>query len=400
MKFTFITNACCIYESNNFKLLCDPWLSPGAFYGSWFQYPPLKTKPEDVADYDALYISHLHPDHFDPETLKHFDKTKPVIILDRDPNYLERMVRREGFGNIAKLKDGETLKIGPFIVTMFGPFCGHPFFETELGNLIDSAIVVDDGSYKIFNANDNTPDLKSAQMLKDRFGSFDIAQLNYNAAGPYPSCFKNLSFPEKVKAHTHTLKRNLNHVVELCGVLEPGVFMPFAGAYMLGGRNWAKNEYLGTTTPEFAAGFVQMESLFQDTLILKEGESYELGSELRQCFYAQAPYDYDTDSLPAIPELDYLIKEATKNLRKYQDRFQCYPEASVLINGRYQINLSQEGLEAQNYLKADLDPALLHGILTGKYHWNNAEIGCHIEFYREPDVYLPDVHLLMSFLHV
>jgi UDP-MurNAc hydroxylase len=394
MKLTFIANACCIYQSNGFKLLCDPWLTDGAFYGSWFHYPPLRTIPSDVADYNALYISHLHPDHFDPETLSHFDKSKPLIILDSEPNYLEKMARKEGFTNILKIPDGHTRQIGPFTLTMFKPFVNHPFFECELGNIVDSALVVDDGTYKVFNANDNTPDLESARMLREKFGRFDIAQLNYNAAGPYPSCF---NVDRKLESN-RIIKRNLDHVVELCKILEPKLFVPFAGEFTLGGRNHEKDSCSGTTTPEFAAGYVSLALPDQEACAMDEQGYLDLSVE---CVFfsaqlADEPYTYESDSLPAKPELDILMRDAIANLKRAQERFHCYPACRVIINDRYIIEL---GTAFEVKLKCTLDPALLFGILNRKYHWNNAEIGCHIEFERTPNEYQPDVHTLLSYLH-
>ena len=32
-------------------------------------------------------------------------------------------------------------------------------------------------------------------------------------------------------------------------------------------------------------------------------------------------------------------------------------------------------------------------------HWNNAEIGCHIRFNRNPDVYERGIHFCMNYFH-
>jgi L-ascorbate metabolism protein UlaG (beta-lactamase superfamily) len=64
-KVKFFANACVAIYTSEFNLLCDPWLVDGAFDGSWYHFPPLKTKPEDLNDYTHIYISHIHPDHFD-----------------------------------------------------------------------------------------------------------------------------------------------------------------------------------------------------------------------------------------------------------------------------------------------------------------------------------------------
>lgn len=193
MKITSIANAACIYESAGYRILCDPWLTPGAFYGSWFHTRPLETLEHEINDYDLLYISHLHPDHYDPETLMFFDKTKPVVILERKSNYLKRMLERDGFTNIVEMKHWETRDFGPFSLSMFEPFCGHPFSETEIGNPIDSAILVEDEYHTVLNANDNTLTIDWAKAIKELFPELTVAQLNYNNAGPYPACFTNLS---------------------------------------------------------------------------------------------------------------------------------------------------------------------------------------------------------------
>ena len=72
--------------------------------------------------------------------------------------------------------------------------------------------------------------------------------INYNAAGPYPSCFRHLSENEKVDAHVKVINRNINHLMECCNILNPRRILPFAGAYVIGGKEFKKNQFLGTTT--------------------------------------------------------------------------------------------------------------------------------------------------------
>ena len=74
LTFQFIGNACGIFTgSNGTTILCDPWLVDGVFEGSWHHFPKLKTTFDDVQNIDAIYISHLHPDHFDE---RHFEFRK------------------------------------------------------------------------------------------------------------------------------------------------------------------------------------------------------------------------------------------------------------------------------------------------------------------------------------
>ena len=51
------------------------------------------------------------------------------------------------------------------------------------------------------------------------------------------------------------------------------------------------------------------------------------------------------------------------------------------------------------FLRIGIDYALLVRILDGKAHWNNAEIGSHLRFYRDPDIYQRSLHFFLSFFH-
>ena len=82
MKVSYHQSACVLIESNNTKILCDPWLIDGAYLGSWCIYPPYDFQPSDFDDIDYIYISHIHPDHFDPKTLNCLRKDVPVLIHD------------------------------------------------------------------------------------------------------------------------------------------------------------------------------------------------------------------------------------------------------------------------------------------------------------------------------
>lgn len=277
MRVTFFANACNIYEADGFRLLTDPWLTDGAFEGSWFHYPPFKTTPDEVSGVDALYISHLHPDHYDEKTLESFRRDIPIVILDHGRNYLQRKLQSLGFSHIIGLHDGTDCRLGPFTVTVYAPFTKHPFHDSETGNFLDSAVVVRSAEHSVLNANDNTPSLDAARQLAERHGKFTVAQLNYNAAGPFPSCFNNLSEEEKQRAHGRVLERNLGHLVDCARILDPHYVMPFAGSYVIGGRQWKKNQYLGTTTWDHAADYIRERGL--NPLVLNERLTFDLNTE-------------------------------------------------------------------------------------------------------------------------
>lgn len=273
MKITFIGNACCIYEADGFKLLADPWIV-GTPFGSWVHSPPLKTKIEDVLGVDAIYISHCHQDHLDPESLKHFRRDVPIFVLDEPMHISARLLRARGFTSVNELVDAQRHQVGPFEVALLAPFVTHPFFGSDIGNVVDSAMWVECGGKKVLNANDNTMTPGIAAVFRTTYGAPDVAQLNWNPAGPYPACFRNLSNLEKLAEGAKILDRQIGNMAAVALALGAGITVPFAGMYALGHGREYLNPYLGTCSPEDCAK--RLRELGVATLVMNEGDTYDI----------------------------------------------------------------------------------------------------------------------------
>ena len=61
----------------------------------------------------------------------------------------------------------------------------------------------------------------------------------------------------------------------------------------------------------------------------------------------------------------------------------------------------KEFKNTDNYVIYKLDIRLLKKILQGPRfaHWNNAEIGSHIKFFRKPNIYDRKLYFSMNFFH-
>ncbi len=416
MDFKFIGNACGIFYGNKgTKILCDPWINDGVFEGSWFHYPPLKTKIEDLYKIDAIYISHIHPDHFDDRFFS-FPKDIPIIILNEGPNFLKKNLIRKGYSNLVEIKDNESVTFKEFKITMFKPFVGHIFEESLLGNLIDSAIVLQDDLSTCVNFNDNTPDLNSCVKLNKKFPNIDLAMLNYNAAGPYPSCFDNLSENEKKSENKRILKRNFDHLCNIIPFLKPKAILPFAGSYILAGKNNFKNQYLGTTTWDECADYL-MENLKTNTyvLCLREGDIFNLERMKSNKEYKRidtqemdtyikkiknVKYVYEEDCEPNLDILRQDIFDAKSKLSERLKNFKLNIKSKVYLKFENELIKILDGSDSSKKLICSMDNRLLRRILDKKSHWNNAEIGAHINFFRKPNKMDPDAHTSLSFFHL
>jgi len=421
VRFTFIGNACGIFESSaGARLLCDPWIVDGVFEGSWFHYPPLRTTVDDLQNVDCIYVSHLHPDHYDQRAFD-FPRSTPVIVLDSKTPYLCRLLERKGFENIVPIASGDERQICTFNLRVFEPFCRHNFHDSEIGSLIDSALLVSADGQMALNSNDNTPTPETGTEFQQRFGKLDLLMLNYNAAGPYPSCFSNLTTEQKRSESRRIIERNIAYGIDVIRAFAPRAVLPFAGSYVLGGRLAPKNEYLGTTSwdePAERWGAAESDVI---TLVMQEGQSLELGTLSLDSEYepidpaardayiqsiSGAPYDYDEEP-PAEPaEIIDLLHEATGAMARRMDalafpplEWNVYIEVErTLVRVLPDFALVEQADDPQ--LRCSLDLRLLRRILLRQSHWNNAEIGAHIEMFRQPNTFLPDLHTALQLLHV
>lgn len=410
MKFEFIGNACGIFHgSDGTQVLCDPWIVDGVFEGSWYHYPPLKTTLADLQRVDGIYLSHIHPDHYDERHFA-FPKDIPIFILDEPLHLLEKKLRATGYQNLAVIPSGHTHSFREFNITLFAPFTKHPFHDAEVGNVIDSAMVIECEGVTALNANDNTPSVDSCGLLEARFGEIDLAMLNYNAAGPYPACFNNLSLADECREHARILRRNIEHMAEIVKALQPRFVLPFAGAYVLGGKLAEKNAHLGTCTWDECAEILQP-MIDSPVVTLRERDVFDLAGA--ECFRSapldlvemrsyikkigRRPYDYENDPEPDGVQLITDVFTARMRMGARMGKLGINIRSAVtLCWGDDEAKLTQ----GEGELRCTLDSRLLRRILDRKAHWNNAEIGCHIEFDRRPNVYEPDVHTALQFLHL
>ena len=104
MKLTYLESASVIIEHNGIKILCDPWLVDGEYYGSWYHYPPVNFKAEKYNDVDYIYISHIHLDHYSPKTLKQISTGKEDDKFGVSENEFINLVKYSKVSKFIELK--------------------------------------------------------------------------------------------------------------------------------------------------------------------------------------------------------------------------------------------------------------------------------------------------------
>ena len=150
---TFLNHSAFIVSYRNTKILCDPWFFGSAFQEGW---ELLYDRSHDIndLDFDYIWISHEHPDHFSIPTLKSLNKK--TTFLYQQTNDKKVLNYLEGQGHkVIEIEDKQRIKIGDINIVLF--ICDG----------YDSSILFEfDNKYSFLNINDSRVDIND-QLEKD-----------------------------------------------------------------------------------------------------------------------------------------------------------------------------------------------------------------------------------------
>ena len=172
-EFKLLSHASATVSYGGKTILMDPWLLGSCYWRSWWNYPPVKPELKTNLNVDAIYITHVHWDHWHGPTLKKLFSKDTLIITHDEPNTRSiNDLKSIGFKNIKLLKHGESATIGDIKITpyQFGLF------------LNDSALVIEAPGFKLINANDCKIAGASLRHIISKHGKFDFALRSHSSA--------------------------------------------------------------------------------------------------------------------------------------------------------------------------------------------------------------------------
>ena len=126
-------------------------------------------------------------------------------------------------------------------------------------------------------------------------------------------------------------------------------------------------------------------------------------------------YDYEHDKEPQIEELINLIPKAFERFENKRKEIGFSSETNIILDlsqekflvistngGGYRISDNIDLEHFTKFVKISLDTRFLKWLLKGpKYaHWNNAEIGSHLTYQRNPEIYERGLYYSLNFFHV
>lgn len=202
-------------------LLTDPWLvDPIGNKG--FHFPPLRHDPAALAaETDAIYISHIHPDHFSQRTLEQFPRQLPIYIGAYRRKTFRDAIRRLGFRVVIEVPFQEPLAVDGTALELV--ILEHDGAESAA---YDSAIVIRAPHFTLFENNDCVLRAEKYAWVRDHY-AVDYAFLGYSPASSYPIAFE-LPAQEKARLLAEAAERWYGALLSAAAGLAPRVTIPFA----------------------------------------------------------------------------------------------------------------------------------------------------------------------------
>ena len=213
-------------------LLTDPWLVD-PIGSSAFHFPPLRHDTALLAaQTDAIYVSHVHPDHFSPLTLDAFPRSVPIYIGAYRRKAFRDAIRQLGFVVVEVPFQQPTAVDGTdFEIAILE----HDGAESAA---YDSAMVIRTPQFTLFENNDCPLGPDKYGWVRDRY-AVDYAFLGYSPASAYPIAFE-LAAVEKARLLTEAAERWYGALLHAADALAPRIAVPFANGlrFLAAGELW------------------------------------------------------------------------------------------------------------------------------------------------------------------
>lgn len=450
MKIKLYRSSTVGIDLGDYKILTDPWLTDGEYYGSWSHYPyfDIDANLQELNSYNAIYISHIHPDHCSENTLKKINKNIPILIHKFHSSFLRDKIQRIGFNKILELENGIKQNLtNECSITIYAADNCDPelcYKFTGCANLniknssqqIDTLSVIKNKNNTIVNVNDCPYQLanQTLKIIKNHHKNIDILLTGYGGAGPYPQCFDNLSYEEKIIEADKKKLKFLDQALAFIKILKPKYYLPFAGTYTLTGKLSNKQNIRGVPSLDEAYDYLDKKlKLYKsneniNAIKLGPGQFFDLNDITKSSEYSSVSlkdqqsyidnvlshkkFSYEEDPYPEKEEILALSKRAYKNFIKKKNILNSKINSDIIINckdfsivlpyDKEDIEIKEENFTSnRKFLRLTVDMRLLKKILMGpKYaHWNNAEIGSHILYYRSPNIFDRNLHLSLCYFH-
>ncbi len=253
-----VNHACLVIDMAGVRIVTDPWLEGAVFGDSWELLAPSPATVAELAP-DFIWLSHEHPDHFSPRTLRSVPpgERKKITVLHRTTTNRAVVSYCESLGyRTMELEPGVRFRLSPRV-------------SVEVGLVAeDSWLYVTDGDRSILDLNDcRLGDRSELRALRARLGPVDLLATQFG----YANWAGNVGDSTTPELAQRIIKRQLRAQLEELGA---GAVLPFAAFIWFCHE---ENEWWNDYAPTIASMARWMAEL-SPVVVLAPGDRWQLGT--------------------------------------------------------------------------------------------------------------------------
>jgi UDP-MurNAc hydroxylase len=437
MKIRSLNNATIHVETNDFSLLIDPWLIGDLYNGAWSPYQKI-IDLNFLASVDCVFISHIHEDHWDLDTLEKVPKTARIILPNLMVNrVVEKRLKSFGFESIEfanfseniALNNTLSIKIIPPLNT-FGQDFGmyEEGYEYDATN-IDASVLLSDrqsNSSHLFLC-DNTP--YYLQGLAE-VGGVNLTTLWYpfnSYAQDYPVCYENISTNQRAYIHDEMHKIRIDSTILAITKLKPKYCLPHSADFVLNGPaayafdKYVREDFMDRRKVAQKYGLQLTNNATQseyldsgDIMVVSNGD---ISIQRNQNDFVQVQSvreipDLETEVIQnlessLIDSFDRMLERVVRfgvNINDAKDWVLVLNTPTLITSFCFKqkkvITKKKIDLVGRKFLQINLTDKQLSALIKRELHWNNAMIGYHLKFSRIPNEFCQSVYKALNFFHL
>jgi UDP-MurNAc hydroxylase len=435
LQITHYNNSFLSVASQGERIVCDPWIGK-ANSGGWHSFPefPIDTLALHLSDAKWVYVSHLHDDHYHPETLKLCRLLDREFIIKRfkSPTLRDRL-KRLGVKRVHEVDCFTVQRFGPFELSIFPQMSSNTSgLSDDVNYDLDTSIAIKADGAVFFNQVDNPFSKEDVSRVWDyivqSLGEIDVACLKIGAASEYPQLFLDI---DQAAEKSRIVQKSLAHLGVCLRQLKPKYFFPAGGTYIIPGWMSVYNDKIAQPDIAEITEFIKSEDLPSRPIALEGGNFLALSSThsdaqvgvglapiglVRQNaieLHRNDSYLYEDIQAPSWSITAAMLNVASNNWKskaskdhlqiRQSIRFEVYsrlmldddrPDMSLCL-GSYQLNTSA-GSDAGE-LVIHIDQRALIGCLTRRLIWNGV-LGSLCLYERRPNRFYPTDVFSLNYL--
>lgn len=413
MKISYLGHTCVLVETAGRRVLCDPWLTDPAYVNSWWHWPPVDVDPRSLDPVDFIYLSHDHPDHFDPKTLVHFRRDTPIVIGNFTERPLSILLRRLGFTDVRPLDFWKPHEVFPGLFALLTP-SNHGVWDTH-----DTSLALWSGDGAVYDGNDCILEDEFAFRLKALAPPLDVALLPFTPNFHYPACFRFPTEADKADVLRRMKQKNLERFARLTEILSPRYVVPFSSPYvLLGDEEFHLNRLRLTTFPTEAVEHLGGGGLDAQAFAMNPLDEFDPARGFRRRAAVAPDYDGFFDSIEKmraeradeVRALRSAEPRAAEDLgdafskyagRKFEHGLNVGLDARVLLalGGDFSAtwlmdfangSVRFDAADVEDYdVKIEMPSGLMQMIVSSRVHWDDVLFSFRCRFDQRR--YLPDL---------